>query len=155
MIPLVGGLCVLLLDFFSKRWIIAHLAFGGGFHVFSFGGITLDIVYATNRGAAWGVFAKYPYILLAVRLFIIALLLTMVFLGRISKNARLPFALIIGGAIGNIIDFFVYGHVIDFIAFTFWGYVYPVFNVADSAIFCGVALLVIQWWHAKNQHAKK
>ena len=49
--------------------------------------------------------------------------------------------LILAGAISNVIDTFVYGHVVDMIHFTFWGYDYAVFNLADSAVCLGVF-----WW---------
>jgi signal peptidase II len=52
--------------------------------------------------------------------------------------------LIATGAIGNILDYFIYGHVVDVFYFVFWGYSFPVFNVADSIIFCGIVVLFLQ-----------
>ncbi len=52
-------------------------------------------------------------------------------------------ALILGGAIGNVIDRVAYGHVIDFLDFHLHGWHWPAFNVADSAIVCGAGLLII------------
>ena len=54
----------------------------------------------------------------------------------------LGLALVIGGAIGNLIDRAVYGYVVDFLLFYYREWSYPAFNVADSAITCGVALIL-------------
>lgn len=61
-------------------------------------------------------------------------------------SLSLAFALIIGGAIGNLIDRLVYGHVIDFIDFYYGTWHWPTFNIADSAITLGAALLLMDAW---------
>lgn len=106
-------------------------------------GVEFSIVHATNRGAAWGLFAEYQDYLFAFRIiFILALIIYIVGYNK-SKELTLPFTLIVVGALGNIIDYFVYGHVVDMFRLIFWGYDYPVFNVADSAIFIGVFSVII------------
>jgi signal peptidase II len=60
-----------------------------------------------------------------------------------QKLFSLALALILGGAIGNVIDRVAHGHVIDFLDFHWRGWHWPAFNVADSAIVCGAALLII------------
>ena len=59
-------------------------------------------------------------------------------------RSALPFALVIGGAIGNVIDRLLHGHVVDFIQWH-WkdAYYYPAFNLADSAIVCGAAMIAL------------
>jgi signal peptidase II len=54
----------------------------------------------------------------------------------------LGLALVLGGAIGNLIDRILYGYVVDFILFYYHEWSYPAFNIADSAITCGVALIL-------------
>ncbi|MBU6446833.1 MAG: signal peptidase II, partial [Verrucomicrobia bacterium] len=54
-----------------------------------------------------------------------------------------PIWLVVTGAIGNVLDYCLYGHVIDFIHFTFWGYSFPIFNVADSCITIGILTLLL------------
>jgi len=54
----------------------------------------------------------------------------------------LSLSLILGGAIGNLIDRFWYGYVVDFIQVYGWGYYFPSFNIADAAISCGAALML-------------
>ncbi len=111
----------------------------GGIGVFqNFFGIEFSINHATNRGAAWGAFADYTSLLMLLRLGLIAgIFLYFLKASGVKKSAL---ALILAGAVGNVIDVFIYGHVIDMFHFILWGYDYPVFNVADSAIFCGVIL---------------
>jgi len=60
-----------------------------------------------------------------------------------QKLFSLALALILGGAIGNVIDRIAHGHVIDFLDFHWRGWHWPAFNVADSAIVCGAALLIV------------
>lgn len=114
----------------------------GGIALFhDFLGIDFSIVHATNRGAAWGILSSYQELLLAGRIVTIVVLTTYALFFNKNSRLDLPLALIISGATANICDYFIYGHVIDMFNFTFWGYHYPVFNVADSAICLGVALL--------------
>ena len=106
------------------------------------GGIDFSIVHVINRGAAWGIFASMQQYLLYARLALVGGLL--IYLSFVKKDRLHKFflTLVVTGALGNIADSFVYGHVIDMFYFVFWGYSYPVFNIADSVIFCGIAGLV-------------
>lgn len=108
----------------------------GGIGIFSFGGITCSLNYAINSGAAWGTFAGHAGLLFLLRC---AIILALFFFGP----KRFATGLILTGAIGNIIDYCLYRHVIDFIHFTFWGYSFPIFNVADSCITIGILLLLL------------
>jgi signal peptidase II len=63
----------------------------------------------------------------------------------------LAFALIIGGALGNLIDRLVYGHVIDFIDVYYKTWHWPTFNIADSAITLGAGLLLLDAWVAHRR----
>jgi signal peptidase II len=58
--------------------------------------------------------------------------------------------MILAGAVGNVFDCIVYGHVIDMFCFIFWGYIYPVFNIADAAIFCGILMLLLETTRSKT-----
>ncbi|MBU6383933.1 MAG: signal peptidase II [Verrucomicrobia bacterium] len=108
----------------------------GGVPLFSLGGITCSFNYVVNSGAAWGFFIGHAGLLFAVRMCIIAALVFFV-------PKRFPIWLVVTGAIGNVLDYCLYGHVIDFIHFTFWGYSFPIFNVADSCITIGILTLLL------------
>lgn len=116
----------------------------GGISVFHnlLGGINFSISHATNKGMAWGLLPQYQEVLLALRIIcIIALALYVIFFNK-TQSYTLPFSLVIAGAVGNILDYFFYGHVVDMFFFSFWGYSYPVFNIADASIFIGVFWLL-------------
>lgn len=144
---------VLLVDIVSKFLTNAHLplmgsAFPsypyGGIPIFSnFLGIEFSISHLTNRGAAWGVLGEYQDLLLIARIILIAGMLAYLFFINKDLSLRFPLALVITGAIGNVIDYFIYGHVVDMLHFVLWGFDFPVFNVADCAVTIGICWLVI------------
>lgn len=117
----------------------------GGIPVFqNWHGIDFSLNYVMNKGAAWGVFSSFQSYLLYARFLIIGALLSYVMFSANSFLKKGALSLIAVGAVGNIIDFFVYGHVVDMFHFCFFGYTFPIFNVADATIFCGVAILFFQ-----------
>jgi signal peptidase II len=117
----------------------------GGIGVFQdWHGIDFSIVHVINKGAAWGAFASLQEYLLYARMIIIGGLLTYLLFVKSTAYRKFCLMLIATGACGNVVDYFVYGHVVDMFYFIFWGYSYPVFNIADSAIFVGIALLLIE-----------
>jgi signal peptidase II len=111
-----------------------------------------SLTYAENRGVAFGMEFAPPAMLLLLTGIITLTVIIYVFR---SKNREavfiLPFALIVGGGIGNMIDRFTIGRVIDFIYFDiyrgslFGTYVslWPIFNIADSAITVGACMLLV------------
>ncbi|MDR3623951.1 MAG: signal peptidase II [Chlamydiales bacterium] len=144
---------IILLDEASKWWVQEYLPqIKWNIYLYPYGGIGIfknilgvnfSIVHETNTGAAWGVFSDFQTPLLFIRIgLIIALFIYIVFINR-SEQMLIPFALIIAGAIGNVMDHFIYGHVIDMFYFKFGSYSYPIFNVADISIFFGVLWLCL------------
>lgn len=114
----------------------------GEVEVFS-SAISFSLVHIGNRGAAWGVMNDKHMILLIARMVVtLGLIVFLVFKNKDHRRI-IPFILVIAGALGNIVDCFLYGHVIDMLKFVFWKYHYPVFNVADSSICIGVLWLLI------------
>jgi len=142
-------LCVLLLglDILSKlaaiQWI-PSLQGGaypfGGIPVFAdFLGISFSLNYIVNTGAAWGVFAGHATLLFIFRILVILGLGAYLLLRKRSVFLWL----VLTGAIGNVLDYLLYGHVIDFFHFVFWGRSFPIFNLADSYITLGVLGLIL------------
>jgi signal peptidase II len=102
------------------------------------------IVHVGNTGAAWSMFSGRSLFLAALA----AATLVGIFLGRkalglATAHSQLCFGLMCGGIAGNLIDRVARGHVVDFLDFHFGSYVYPTFNVADSAICVGVILYIL------------
>jgi signal peptidase II len=109
----------------------------------------LSLTYVRNRGAAFGILsdAELPYqSALFSTVSLMALAAIGVYAWRLpagNRLARAALALIMGGALGNLMDRARLGYVIDFVD-VFWGpHHWPAFNVADSAISVGVALLLL------------
>jgi signal peptidase II len=117
----------------------------GGIPVFkNFFGIEFSIVHATNKGMAWGLAGEHQELLLYIRIgLILGILGYLAFFNKASSHVW-PLCLVITGAIGNVIDYYIYGHVVDMFHFVLWGYDYPVFNVADSLICIGIFWLIVQ-----------
>lgn len=152
-------LVILLLDAGTKwatqKWIPImngdhHWYPYGGIGVFrDFMGIQFSIVHVTNKGAAWSAFSDYQAVLVGLRVVLIAAMVVFIAFFNKNKAIILPFTLILAGAVGNIIDYYVYGHVVDMLYFNFWGYSYPVFNIADSAVTIGVFWILFLTWGKK------
>ncbi|MES2273343.1 MAG: signal peptidase II, partial [Chlamydiota bacterium] len=94
----------------------------GGIGVFSdFFGISFSLNYVTNTGAAYGLFAGHSTLLFAIRTAIILGLIAYLFFSKQDTASKSFLWLVATGAVGNAIDYCLYGHVIDFFHFTFWG----------------------------------
>jgi signal peptidase II len=112
----------------------------GGIGIFSdFLGTSFSLNFVVNTGVAFGLFPDHPNLLFAMR---IAIILGLIIF-RKKIGGGFPLYLILTGAIGNAIDYLLYGHVIDFLHFTFFGHSFPVFNFADSYITIGIASLFL------------
>ncbi len=100
----------------------------------------LHITHVRNAGAAFSLFPNQRLVFLIVS---IAVIISIVYYywraGNVDRKLTIALGLMLGGASGNLIDRLVSGRVTDFIDFRVW----PIFNIADSAIDIGVALLII------------
>jgi signal peptidase II len=140
------GLLALLLDQWSKAWIRSNLAPGEGIAVWP--GV-MHLSHVWNRGAAWGMLSGQRLVLVGFSVLVLVGVASMVrdFAQR-GHLATVGLGLIVGGAIGNLIDRVLLGHVTDmFDMDTGWHWLrtFPVFNVADSALTVGVCLLLIHF----------
>ena len=104
----------------------------------------LNLVLVHNKGISFGLFSRYEVGWLISILTIGIVVVLFIWMRKLERAIlALPFSLIIGGAIGNLIDRLNYGFVVDFIDFHFFGWHWPAFNIADSAITVGVIFLLI------------
>ena len=116
--------------------------------------------HVQNPGAAFGMFSSLPdgwreFFLIAVNFF--AMLLVMIYSLRLPLRewlSQLGLHMIFAGAIGNVADRFLQGTVTDFILFRHEGWSFPAFNIADSAIVCGVGLLLLDIIIPRKRKAK-
>ena len=142
---LMLSVLVIVLDQLSKAWVLASLPEYTAIPVVD-GFWNWYRTY--NTGAAFsflsdaGGWQKYFFVILAVA--ITGLL--GYWLSRTPRRdwkTALPYALVIGGAIGNVIDRLLHGHVIDFIQWHWRGYFWPAFNIADAAIVAGAVGIAV------------
>lgn len=131
-----------LLDQYTKNLALSSLSLGESRPVFETAFFSFFWTLVTNKGAAWGVFAFSPYLLLSIRL-VVVIALSLLMKRTQHVFSKLCIAAIMSGALSNILDFFLYGAVIDFIHLRFGSYDYPVFNLADSSIFIGTIGLIL------------
>lgn len=135
------------LDQLTKRWILHDFYYGetrtvvAGF---------FELTHVRNPGGAFSVLAgassdwRLPFFLTAG---VLAVALLIVFYRRLPPQARLSAAslgMILGGALGNLTDRVFHGEVIDWLDFHLGAYSWPTFNIADSCIVVGVAILILE-----------
>jgi len=147
-IGLGAFLASLCLDLFSKYLVVANLHYGDkkelieGFFY---------LTHVRNPGAAFGLFATAPQdvrLVFFISISVVAIGIIISFFRKLAPGDRLSalaLGFILGGALGNLIDRVRYGEVVDFLHFRLWqGYSWPDFNLADSFIVVGVALLLLE-----------
>ncbi|MEZ0316771.1 MAG: signal peptidase II [Methylophilaceae bacterium] len=134
---------VIAIDLYTKQQILNVFAYGEHLQITSF----FDLVRYHNEGAAFSFLAGaggWQRLLFSA----IALIASVVIIYLLRKHSQqklfcFALALILAGALGNLYDRVTLGYVVDFLFFHYQSYYWPAFNMADSAITCGVALLLL------------
>lgn len=122
---------ILILDQVSKFIVRSNMPVGSSFNL----GNLLAITYVTNTGVSFGMFKGYNWVFT-----LIALIALIFFVYFFFKQPDFRMAIALAGISGNLMDRIFLGYVVDFINFHFW----PIFNIADSAIFIGLFLLILK-----------
>ena len=151
MIYYVYAFIVFVLDQATKYAIVRSMNIGDAVPVI---GEFFQIVSHRNRGAAFGILQNQRWFFIVVTIAVVAGLVY--YLQKWTREGRnkllsVSLALLLGGALGNFLDRLLFGEVVDFLQFrfqfSFFGtpvdYTYPIFNIADSAIVIGVALIFL------------
>ena len=133
---------VIFVDRVTKLFFSHLLAYGESLPIIR------NVLYMTlihNTGIAFGFFKDQGIVFIVIPIIAIFLLVFNIYYYRQNNEALsriyiVAFSLILGGAVGNLIDRIVYGYVIDFIDFRIW----PVFNIADSAITVGAIMIAFK-----------
>ncbi len=114
--------------------------------------ISLELHY--NKGVAFSMFAFLGENLKWIQLVLISALIVYIFRGGYLKNYLLPAAILTGAALGNLLDRFVHGGVVDYI---YWhcGFEFAIFNFADMMIDLAIALFLLQAYILERGTAKK
>jgi signal peptidase II len=142
---------VIVLDQLSKAWITSHFVFGESYTVLS----VFNLVLAHNTGAAFsflndaGGMQRWLFSIIAI--VASAWIIWLLRRHKAQVLFALALSMILGGALGNLIDRLAYGYVVDFLSFHWEEHYFPAFNLADSAITCGAFLLILDSF-MKDKH---
>jgi signal peptidase II len=144
------SLLIIVLDQLTKFWLVGAFQFGDGMALAPF----FNLVHAHNTGAAFSFLAgesgwqRFFFIGIAAGASVL-----IVYLLRKHAAERwfcLALSLVLGGALGNLIDRLRFGYVIDFLDFYYGAWHFPAFNVADSAITVGASILILDSLRKKS-----
>jgi len=139
-----GALAIVAADQLTKALVLARFAPGERLEVTGF----LNLVLAFNKGAAFSLLAQAPGwqtpVLVAIALAAAAILSALIVRNLHKRLLCTGLALVLGGALGNLVDRLRLGHVVDFIDLHAAGWHWPAFNVADSGITVGAAILILE-----------
>ncbi len=143
------SILLLCLDVFSKQLVVHFMEVGQSIsivpHFFS-------LTYVKNRGIAFSMLEGNLLFVIFLSLMIIGGIFFFIRFKKLSWSESFCYALIVGGAIGNLLDRVIYGYVIDFFDFTLFGYEMAIFNVADIFIVLGVFLLLfMDFWKGRDK----
>ncbi|TFE31756.1 signal peptidase II [Cohnella luojiensis] len=150
----VVAIVVFLIDYASKKIIDRTVALDteripvlGDFFI---------ITHIRNSGAAFGMLQGGRWFFLFITIIVVIGILWYLHRSYRTGSGLLLFALamILGGAVGNFLDRARFGEVIDFLQFNFGSYTFPIFNLADSAIVCGVGLVILDTLLTMKQENK-
>ena len=154
-ISLILALVVLVLDIATKRWVESVLFHGQQIPLTGF----FNLVLTYNAGAAFSFLSDASgwqrWFFSAIAAGASALIIYLLRKHAAEKMFCIALSLILGGALGNLWDRITLGHVVDFLDFYISNYHWPAFNVADSAIFLGAMLLILDSFRRKEPDAKK
>lgn len=141
----------LIIDQITKQWVAQTFSYRETFEILPF----FNLTYVHNPGAAFSFLADQPgwqrWFLTAVA--IIACVVFTVWMKRTPKQNKVlgvGLALLLSGAMGNLIDRVLFGYVIDFLDFYIVNYRWPAFNIADSVIFVGAGLMILDSFKAEK-----
>ena len=125
-------------DQIFKKWVVAHIALGGtrGF----IPGV-LGLTHVRNTGMAFSMLSGHTWVLTLVSAVVAAALIFLILRGRFTRWEKVMLALILGGAVGNLIDRAFLGYVVDMFQTLFVDF--AVFNLADSFIDVGAAVFCV------------
>ncbi len=146
--PLGIGIIIFVVDQLVKHLVTGSMHLGESIPVIK--GI-FHITYVLNPGAAFGMLEhqRWVFILVAVTVLLVA----WIFYSKLKRESNLLQAgagLLLGGAVGNLVDRIQTGLVVDFLDFRIW----PVFNIADIAICVGAGILILDMWQRRNEDEK-
>ena len=113
------------------------------------------IKYINNTGASWGILSNNRILLIVLSIIALIILIRYINTFKKTKLNEIGFGFLLGGIIGNLCDRLLFGYVKDFIDLIVLHYDFPVFNIADIFIVCGVILLIISIIRGEDSNGVK
>lgn len=143
------AIVVFLFDQLAKKYILKSLSLGQSIPVIK---NIFHLTLVDNSGVAFGLFKNRQTFFIIITSIVILYIALALFFNRKQNNLsrRIAFGLILGGACGNLLDRLRHGFIVDFFDLRIW----PVFNIADSAITAGIFLLALDFIMRPTQEAK-
>lgn len=141
----VAALLVFGLDQWTKRLVAEKMVLGESIPLIDG---WLYLTSHRNAGAAFGILQGQRWLFVAVTVSVVGVIVYTLWRMRRERALCWSLGLILGGAVGNLLDRIRYGEVVDFIDVRIFGYHYPIFNVADSAVVIGGLLLAVTLWRS-------
>lgn len=150
---LAVALVVAVIDQFAKAWVLTLFTAAAGEHVIRVAAI-LNFALVMNRGVSFGLFnnnqSLNAVIFALIAAAIVAALLVWLARAR-DRLLQVAIGLVVGGAIGNVVDRLLRGAVVDFLDFHLGEWHWFIFNLADAAISIGVGLMVIDGLRGRRE----
>ncbi len=147
------ALIVVILDQLTKWWIVSEMTLGERIPIIE------NFLYITshrNQGAAWGILqGQMTFFYIVTVVVVIFIVYYIQKYGKENPFFGYTLGILLGGAIGNFIDRLFRKEVVDFIDVYPFGYNFPIFNVADSALTIGVLLMIIYILFIEGKQQKK
>ncbi|MDD4623908.1 MAG: signal peptidase II [Bacilli bacterium] len=143
------GAVIAILDQIIKNIIVSNVAFSDSIKVIK------NFFYITNinnTGAAFGILQDGGIIFIILSIIALVGLIRYVIIDKnIVKLEAISYALVLGGILGNFIDRIMYGYIIDYLDFYFFGYNFPVFNLADMCMVIGFMIIIFNMFISKGE----
>lgn len=140
------------IDQFTKWLVVKHMTLHEKIPIID------NFFYLTshrNKGAAWGILQdQMTFFYFVTVIVVIGVIYYLHKYGKEDKLIAVALSFILGGAIGNFIDRLFRKEVVDFLDFLIFGYDYPIFNIADSALVVGVGLFLIATFKSEKEKGK-
>ena len=135
------AILVIIFDILSKNYIEGHESL----HSFEVIKNFFNITYVKNTGMAWSLLSNQTLLLTIVSVVVVIFIIYYIQTNKLNTMYKIIYGLILGGALGNLYDRVMFQYVRDFLDFYIFGYNFPVFNIADSALTIGIIILLIQF----------
>ena len=136
------SILVFFLDFISKIIVTNFLEYNQSIKIIN---NFFYINYVQNQGASWSIMSGKVLLLIIVSIILIGIIIYYLCKNKnMSMVKIIGFSLLLGGALGNLVDRLWYGYVIDFLSFNIFHYNFPVFNLADCAVVLGSLIILLK-----------